>query len=97
MTSSRKQGAIGLAAAAAFALAMGTMSSAQAADASLAPLHGAGGEQAVAGEYIVVLDAASSAASVDAVVAIATEAGGTVTHVYPTALKGFSAELSDRR
>jgi len=70
------------------------MTSAQAADdTALAPLVNAGAAKAIAGDYIVVLDAARSLASVDAIAAIATAAGGSVTHTYASAVKGFAATL----
>jgi subtilisin family serine protease len=94
VTTSRKRRALGLAIVAGFALATGSMTSAQADEAALAPLHTAGpNARVVAGDYIVVLDATASAARVAAVADAAVAAGATVANTYTTAIKGFSATL----
>ena len=91
MTTSRKQRVLAVAAVAGFVLASGSVASAQADD-SLAPLISRS-TQPIAGEYIVVLDAAASSASIAAVADAAVRAGATVGHTYTSAIKGFSASL----
>lgn len=92
MTPSQKRRAVGVAALTGFALVSGSLASAQAGDAPLAPLHAAG-PGAVAGDYIVVLDANSATTRVTAVADAAVAAGATIGNVYTTAIKGFSATL----
>ena len=92
MTISRKQRTLAVAMVAGFVLATGSVTSAQADEASLAPLRTAG-SQAIGGDYIVVLEATTSTERVTAVADIAVAAGATIGHTYRTAIKGFSATL----
>ena len=95
MIALRHRRVLGAVTAAGVALAMGTMTSAHATTpATMAPLLTAGPDaHVVPGGYIVVLDQKSSVASVDAVAAAATAAGGVVEFTYTSALKGFAAKL----
>lgn len=92
MTPSQQRRAFGVAALTGFALATSSLTAAQAGDAPLAPLHAAG-PGAVAGDYIVVLDADSPTTRVLAVADAAVAAGATIGNTYTTAIKGFSATL----
>jgi len=79
------------------ALAIIPMAAASAADGSdsrLAPLLAVGTPDAIAGEYIVVLDRGAAGDSVDRVAASAVAAGGTVSVTYRAVIKGFAATLS---
>ena len=90
MTTTRTHKVLGLAAAAGMMLATSMATSASAG--TLAPLYTAG-SHAIAGEYIVVLDATSSTDRVAAVADAAVAAGATIGSTYSTAIKGFSAKL----
>lgn len=79
------------------ALAIIPIAAASAADGSdsrLAPLLAVGTPDAIAGEYIVVLDRGAAGDSVDRVAASAVAAGGTVSVTYRAVIKGFAATLS---
>jgi subtilisin family serine protease len=83
-----------VAAAAALALTTFTSVTASADSTELAPLL-INSNQPIAGSYIVVLDQNATSSRIDAVAGAATAAGASVRYVYRTAIKGFSAKMSD--
>lgn len=85
---------------ASIALTMSVVSVAQAAEGHIL---GAGAQDAVEGSYVVALNGEpSKAASIQAAVStqatdLAGQYGGEVSHVYSTALRGFSVRMSERQ
>lgn len=78
------------------ALVVTPLTAASAADSSgaeLAPLLSTDAPDVIAGDYIVVLKPAATAASRDGLAAAATAAGATVSYTYDTVFKGFAATL----
>ena len=93
MTATRPKKVLAAAAINAVALLGASISTAQAEAAPRAPLRIVGADRAVVGSYIVVLTHQSALADVDTVAAAAIAAGGSVTHSYTSAVKGFAASL----
>ena len=97
MTSTRPRWSRSVVGITTLALAIIPIAAASAADGSdsrLAPLLAVGTPDAIAGEYIVVLDRGAAGDSVDRVAASAVAAGGTVSVTYRAVIKGFAATLS---
>jgi subtilisin family serine protease len=80
---------------AAASLAVAGLPAVAAADDDPAPLVGMDAPGVVAGSYIVVLKDDASATAVRQAGDRADDAGGTVTHRYTEAIKGYAAKLSD--